>query len=370
MKRMVKAAVMTKPGEIQIQEFPYPSLKEGDLLMRMEMSGICGTDKHSFRGESKLYVGTKFEREFGYPIIPGHENVGIVEEVIGERKDYYGVTLKVGDRIVMWPDVICGTCFYCRNEVGYGFPWCENISTYGVDISCVEPPHLYGGWAEYMYISPKVFLYKVPENIPPEVAVFVELMSFFYGLDNVGDTVVVQGVGPLGLCQVVKARAIGAGDIITVDKSNYRLEMASNFGADYCFNVNDMSREERIQRVKELTDGRGADLVVECVGIPDVVPEGIEMLRKGGRYIEMGNYVDAGMIQINVHRHLCTKSIRLVGVSNHPYKGIGPALKYLSKYLDSVPVAKLISHRFKLPEAELAMKTSMMENSMKVVICP
>ena len=370
MKKMVKAAVMVKPGEIRIREFPYPSLEERGLLMRMEMSGICGTDKHSFRGGYKLYAGTKLEREFGYPIIPGHENVGIVEEIRDERKDYYGETLKVGDRIVMWPDVVCGTCFYCRDEIGYGFPWCENISTYGVDISCDKPPYLFGGWAEYMYILPKVFLYKVPEDVPPEMAVFSELMSFFYGLDNVGDTVVVQGVGPLGLCQVIKARAIGAGDIIAIDKSNYRLEMAATFGADYCLNVNDMSREERIQRVKELTHGRGAELVVECVGVPEVVPEGIEMLRKGGRYIEMGNYVDTGVTEINVHKHLCTKSIRLEGVSNHPYKGVGSALKYFHKYLDNVPVAKLISHRFKLPEAELAMKTSMTENSMKVVICP
>jgi len=369
--RKVKAAVMSAPGTIEIREFPYPEIEDGALVMKMELAGICGTDKHSYRGELKLYVGTEIETEFRYPVIPGHENVGTVAEIGGEgRTDYYGRELKVGDRIVMCPDVICGNCLYCRDAVGYGFPWCENKENYGVTLTCEEPPHLFGGWSEYLYVMPDVFVYKVPDGLSPERAVLAEFMSVFYGLDKTGDTVVVQGVGPLGICQVIKARILGAGKIIAVDPLANRLELARELGADYTVNVDEVPEVERIRMVKELTGGHGADLVVECAGVPQAVIEGMEMLRRGGKFIEIGNYVDLGDVPINPHRHLCTKSIRLIGVSNHPYGEVGPALDLMATHPLAAAVDRVVTHKFRLEDAEKALKKSMEPDAMKVVIAP
>ena len=130
----VKAAVMPGPGKMEIQEFPYPHVNKG-LIVKMELSGICGTDKHTYLGQSKQYAGTEAETDTPFPIIPGDENVGVVAEICsndGVAKDFYGKELRVGDRITMCPDVICGECWYCKNTFGY--PWCDHNKAYGNDI--------------------------------------------------------------------------------------------------------------------------------------------------------------------------------------------------------------------------------------------
>jgi L-iditol 2-dehydrogenase len=240
----------------------------------------------------------------------------------------------------------------------------------GVTISCNEPPFLNGGMAEYEYISNNVFVYKIPKEIPDEHSVLVELLSFFFYKEVAGWTIVIQGTGSLGVCQVIKMKSQGAGKIIAIDQSPYRLDLASSFGADLCLNVSKTSREERIAKVREITRGYGADMVIECVGLPDVISEGIEMLRMGGHYIEMGNYVDMGATEINPHKHLCTKNINIRGISNHPYTAVDNTIKFIGKYGKEIPFEKVISHKFKLSDIKKAFETSMSINSMKVVILP
>ncbi|NQS88292.1 zinc-binding dehydrogenase [Patescibacteria group bacterium] len=382
--RKVRAAVITKPGEIKIQEFPYPSVKESDMLVKMEMSGICGTDKHTYKGELRQYAGTAAEEDIPLPIIPGHEDVGVVAEIGKQAKknlEFYGRELKEGDRVVICPDIICGRCWYCRHIAAY--PWCENIKTYGVTISCKTPPHLFGGWAEYMYVTSDTFVFKVPPEIPPRIAVLTEPLVVTYLFDKAkefyslggegfgtGDTVLIQGTGPLGLCHIIKARIMGAGQIIAIDKSEYRLKLAKDFGADVTINVEKTTEKERIEKVKALTDARGVDLVVECVGIPEVVREGIEMLRKGGMYFEVGNYVETGTVSLSPHRHMLAKSIRLIGMTNHPYTGYGPTLKLIERYLHTIPFERIVTHQYKIEDAEDAILKSMQAESMKVVIVP
>ena len=137
------------------------------MLLKVEMCGICGTDKHTWRGETKQYAGTEAESDTPFPIIPGHEVIGTVAEINDRnrpRLDFNGERLRVGDRVALCPDVICGECYDCRHT--FAFPWCENLRGYGNAFTATEPPHLFGGWAEYMYILPNAFLYKVPENLP------------------------------------------------------------------------------------------------------------------------------------------------------------------------------------------------------------
>ena len=384
MPRWVKAAVMTAPGVIEIREFPYPELQPGAMIMRVEMAGICGTDKHTYRGENKQYAGTEGERDTPFPIIPGHENVGVVAEISKEARkglEFYGKELKEGDRVVMCPDVICGACWYCRHIDDY--PWCENVRGYGNAFSTSEPPSLFGGWAEYMYIRPDVFVYKVPQTVPVGVAVLAEPFTValtlddakaFSSLANKGkehrETVVIQGVGPLGLCCLIRARILGAGEIVAIDLSDFRLAMAQQFSADHTLNAQRTERGERIAYIKSLTNGRGADMVVGCTNAPESLIEGLEMLRKGGTYVELGNFVDTGATSINVHRHVCAKNVRLVGVTNHPFTKYGTTLKMLEEYCHRFPFEKIVTHRYKLDNAEAALLKSMDADSMKVVIEP
>ncbi|MEN6594084.1 MAG: zinc-binding dehydrogenase [Clostridiaceae bacterium] len=384
MKQTVKAAVLETPGKMTIREFPYPKLEKGAAICRIVLAGVCGTDKHSYRGESVQYKGTDNEIDLPYPIIQGHENVMIIEEIDPEgalHLDFDGNILKVGDRVTMCPDVVCGTCWFCKNMPTY--PWCEHmLFSYGNMRSCNDGKHLYGGFSEYIYIEPGTRLYKVPDGLPDSMAVLTEVMCVTATMDkakefnsfslegfNFNDTVVIQGVGPLGLAHVIKARMMGAGKIIVTDISDYKLALAKEFGADIAFNVNTTTEDERVEIVMQQTHGRGADLAVECVGRPHVVPEGIRMLRKAGMYLEPGNFVDCGETSINVHE-ICSKNLRIIGMSNHTHVGYRAHMEMMERSITWFPWEKFVSHRYPIDQAEQAIKTSMGDESMKVVLDP
>ena len=234
-----------------------------------------------------------------------------------------------------------------------------------------------------MYFKPGTFFYKVPENIPPKVAVLAELMACAASLDKLkdfssysiegfttGDTVVVFGVGPLGLLHLAKLGIMGAGKIICFDKSDYRLELAKKFGADLTINVDKTSQSERLKLIHSLTGGIGADVVLHMTNRPEPVIEGIEMLRRGGTLLEMGNFADTGEVSISMHRHVLSKNLRLIGLSNHPINAYGPSLKLFDKYAKQYPFADLVTHEFGLDQADEAMQVSMSPQSGKVVINP
>lgn len=383
-RQQVRAAVLTGPGRYELQRFDRPDLPDGSLLMEIEMSGICGTDKHTYLGETKQYAGTPAETDTPFPIIQGHENVGIVSEITplaASSLEFYGKPLAVGDRITMCPDIVCGHCYECTHVMGY--VWCENSDCYGNSYSSADWPHLMGGWAEQMYIRPDTFVYKVPSGMSPRVAVLAELMACTASLDklkefssmsyegfNSGNTVVVIGTGPLGLLHIAKADMMGAGQIIATDLSETRLAFAKKMGADITINVSTTTPEERIALVHALTRGRGADVVLHMANRPASFIEGIEMLKRGGMMLEMGVFADTGDVPINVHRHVCSKNIRLIGLTNHPSTGYGPALTLMERYADRYPLEEMVSHEFALEDVDAAMHTSMSPESLKVVMTP
>jgi len=295
----VLAATLVKPGHYEILEYPLPEPAPGCVLVKMEMSGICGTDKHTFQGYTTQYGNRTLE----FPIVQGHENVVTIASIGGKETytDFEGIPLGEGDRVIIGANISCGKCYYCRHD----FPYycCENSTDYGSNLSAKDPPHLFGGWSQYIYILPGSFLVKVPDDLPSEVAVLTEIFAVSAGLDRAkqmyafpnesfrfDDTVVVLGAGPLGMCFLMKARMLGAGTIIAMDLSDYRLNFAKRLGADHAVNVGNTSKEERLQFVKDLTGGRGADMVIECAGVPEAVPEALGMLRIGGLLIEAGNF--------------------------------------------------------------------------------
>ena len=375
----VLAATLVEPGHYELREYPLPEPGPGCVLVKMEMSGICGTDKHTYQGFTTQYGDRKLE----FPIIQGHENVGTIAAIGGNGKytDFEGIPLKVGDRVVVAANVSCGNCYYCRHD----FPYycCENTTDYGNNLSAKYAPHLFGGWSQYMYIVPNSTLVKVPDDLPTEVAVLTEIFAVSVGLDRAkqmsafpnesfrfDDTVVVFGVGPLGMCFLMKARMLGAGTIIAVDLSDYRLNFAQRLGADHALKANKTTKAERLKFVKDLTHGRGADMVVECAGVPQAVPESLEMLRIGGLLVEAGNFSDLGEVPISPHRHICAKNARILGVGGEEPDAYGPSMRQMARYMKQYPLREFVTHRYKLSDVEAAVKKSVEAESMKVVLEP
>jgi threonine dehydrogenase-like Zn-dependent dehydrogenase len=380
----VRAATLVAPGRYEIREYPMPEPGPGCAVIKMQLSGICGTDKHTYQGYTTQYAGTGTPRQIPFPIIQGHENVGTVAAVGGGEpfRDVEGTPLEPGDRVVVGANVVCGRCYHCRH--GFPYYFCERMVDYGNNMTAAEPPHLFGGWAEYLYLVPGSFVVRVPDDVPPEIAVLTEVMAVTVGLDRAkqmsavpdvpflfDDTVVVFGVGPLGMCFLMKARMLGAGTIVAVDLSPYRLEMARALGADDVLDAGQTTPAARLDAVRGLTHGRGADVVVECAGVPQAIPEALDLLRAGGLLVEAGNFSDLGDVAINPHRHLCTKSVRILGIGGEEAGSYGPSLRQMARYRRQYPsLDRFVSHRFPLDQTEAAVRQSMAPDSMKVVIDP
>lgn len=377
-----KAAVMVAPYTMEVREIEIPKLEKGCALIKIELSGICGTDKHAYKGESKQYAGTPHEIDAPYPFICGHETVGVIEDIDLEgaaNLEFYGTKLKRGDRVVVIPDLYCNKCYYCK-QMPFS-PWCETLENHG-NRSVNRWPYLTGGWSEYLYTLPNTDLFKLPEGASPELGSLMEIFVVAYALDKVkefynfagegfafGDCVVVIGVGALGLAHVIKARLLGADKIIAIDKSDFRLKMAKDFGADILLNIRDTTLEERVETVLSLTNRHGADVVVGAAGVPDTLPEGIKLLRKVGTYLEVGSFVDTGEISIKPHEIL-SKNLRIVGVSDHPTFGYDATCRLLERYKDMYPVDKMITQKFGLADVDKALRRAMDDDVMKVSIAP
>ena len=379
----VRAATLVAPGRYEIREYPLPDPEPGAVLVKMALSGICGTDKHTYQGYTTQYAGSATPKTIPFPIIQGHENVGTIAAIGGTETytDAEGVPLRAGDRVVVGANVVCGQCYYCRHDFPYYF--CERMVDYGNNMSAADPPHLFGGWSQYLYVVPGSFLVRVPDALPTEVAVLTEVMAVTVGLDRAkqfsavpnepflfDDTVVVLGVGPLGMCFLMKARILGAGTIVAIDLSPYRLAMAARLGADHTVDAGKTTLADRLAFVREATRGRGADVVVECAGVPQVIPEALDLLRTGGMLVEAGNFSDLGDVAINPHRHLCSKNVRILGVGGEEVASYGPSMRQLLRYMRHYPVREFVSHRCRLDDVDAAVKQSIASDSMKVVIDP
>jgi threonine dehydrogenase-like Zn-dependent dehydrogenase len=152
--------------------------------------------------------------------------------------------------------------------------------------------------------------------------------------------------------------------------SDYRLNFASRLGADHILNAGKQSKAERLQFIKDLTNGRGADLVIECAGVPQAFPEGLEMLRVGGLLVEAGNFSDLGEVSLSPHRHICAKNARILGVGGEEPAAYGPGMRQMARYMKNYPLREFVTHRFGLRDVNAAMQKSVEPESMKVVMEP
>lgn len=377
---MSRAAVTEAPGRIAVREFPVPDPEPGAVVMKIHMSGICGTDKHTFRGESQQYAGTPHARSIEYPLICGHENVGVVAAIGGEVLDSDGRRLQVGDRIVPGANVACGRCYFCLN--GHPYYFCEHLEDYGNSLNCSRSPSLFGGWSEYMYLLPRTPIFSVPDNLPDEVAVITEVMAVThgveaamtllgrYGVSGVGATVAVLGVGPLGLCHLVKARLLGAGKLLATDKLAGRLAIAEDFGADITIDAARNDVDARAEIVRSATGGRGADIVIDCTGFPESFVEALRLVRTGGVVVEAGTFVDMGPVAINPNSDICTRNVSVLGIGGETAQAYGPSMKLMAANLSQFPLSQIVTHRFALEEASEAMAIAHSGEAMQVVIDP
>jgi threonine dehydrogenase-like Zn-dependent dehydrogenase len=374
MSATVKAAVMERPGHVAVRHFPHPDPEPGAVVLEMSMSGICGTDKHTFRGESLQYAGTPHERQLEYPLICGHENVGRVAAVGGEVLDSEGRPLRPGDRIVPAANVSCGRCWYCRT--GQAYYMCEHLEDYGNSLNCTHAPYLFGGWSEYMYLLPGTRLFRVPDELPDHVAVLTEPMAVTHGFDRArrlndtfAETVVVYGVGPLGICHVIKARLMGAGKLIAIDRFPSRLARAAELGASELLDASALEPDELLARVREQTGGRGADIVLDTSGVPETFVTSLRMVRVGGIVVEAGAFVDMGPVQINPNA-ICTKNVTVLGIGGETAESYRPSMELLARNLDRLPLESVVSHRLPLEDAQRALGLAQRDEAMKVVLSP
>ena len=359
-----KAAVFLGAGRpFELREFPLSEVEPGAILVKVRMSTICGSDLHSWQGKRKVPL----------PIILGHEIVGEIEEIgEGVNRDVLGNRLVKGDRITWTIMANCGRCYYCRMK---GLPQkCLNLFKYGHE-SCQHPPYLNGGLAEYIYLKPGTGIFKIPEELSDEeiTPINCALATVVNGLETIEiqpeDNVVVQGAGMLGINAVVLLRERGAGKIISLDKDQQRLELAEKFGADEIINVSQKEPAEVISLIKDLTGGYGADVVIEVSGVPSVIPQGIEMLRIGGRYLLIGTVFPQANFTLDGYL-ITTKMITIKGVHNYETRHLGEGLGFVARTHNKYHFSELVTHRFNLQEVDQAFAVASNRQAIRVAIVP
>jgi threonine dehydrogenase-like Zn-dependent dehydrogenase len=320
--------------------------------MRVEVAGICGTDVKIYANPPSMIHG---------PVIMGHENVGVIARAGRNFQRRHG--LREGDRVFVEHYVGCYTCEWCRiGEYRHceATDWRTNPDArrYGYT-SAANPGTLWGGFADYMYLPWNAVLHKVPDTVTSELAGLVTPLS--NGIEwallaaGVGysSTVLIQGPGQQGLSQVVAAKQAGAAQIIVTGttRDNARLDLARELGADH---VIDIRQEDPLERVREITGGRGVDFVLDCTSRAGTAPVllGIEALkRREGVLLIQGELAAFPDFPV---KKLTEKAITIKSARGHSYRACELALEQLASH--RFPLEKLATHRFALEQVDHAIR--------------
>ena len=335
-----KTAIFTgvrKPFEIR--EYEIPKAEPKGALIKVSLANLCGSDLHMWRGESPFPAG----------IVGGHEMTGRIESLGSDlRTDSAGKPLREGDRVVCTYFMFCGACKPCLQGRRTA---CQNKFKYWT-APAETPPHFRGAYGEFYYSPPGNSIFRVPDSLSDEMvaAANCALSQVLYGLSEASlrldDVVAIQGAGGLGINCAAVAKEMGARLVIVLDRSPVRLQLAKEFGADRVINVSEFKEsKEIVARVRELTDGQGADVVMGLVGLPSSLPEGLRMLAPGGRLVEIGNVGIGATVPIDpgymVLRGLSLKTV----VCYEPW-ALGAALEFLDRTREKLPFGRVLSHKF------------------------
>ena len=347
-----RAAVVRQFGQpLEIRDIPIPETVEpGALIVKTSACSICGTDVHLSRGNLALKVDL--------PVILGHEMVGRVVAIgEGAGRDSVGQPVRIGDRI-LWTHTSCGSCYFCT--VANQPTLCENRRAYMYE-SSDKPPYLLGGFSQYGYVLPESGRVRVPDNLDDAVAslcscAFRSVMNAFDTLGPIdpAEQVVIQGTGPLGLLAASVARISGARTVSVIGAPAARLQMALEFGATHVFDLDATTHEERAAKLREMTGGRGPDAVLEFTGFPGAFNEGLDLVRRGGRYLTVGQ-LGTGSTTFTPST-IVKKNIRVIGSFSGDVKSYWKALQFASAHIDRIPFRKMISNTYKLEDVNLALE--------------
>jgi len=347
-----------------MRQFPEPALEPGSILLRTLYSEVCGTDVHLWHGRLSGVP---------YPIIPGHVSIGIVDKLRGAVTGVDGLRVSEGDRLVFF-DVhrTCGRCRACA--VTRTPTRCEARRVYGITDSANEG--LFGGWAEAIYLEPGVSVARLADAVPSEAYIGggCGLITAVHIIERaaltLGDTVLVQGTGAVGLSAVALARLAGAGRIVAIGAPADRLDLARRMGADVTIDLHLTSEAARREQVDTQTGGHGVDVAIEAAGSARAVEEGLNLIRDGGRYVIAGHYTDAGPSSIDVHRQINRKHLEIRGCWGSDVAHFVRALGLLDRHHASIPWQAIGGRAYPLPDVNDALAAAEAMRVPKALVKP
>lgn len=355
-KRM-KAVVMHAPGDYRLEDVPMPQPGETDLLIRVEATGVCASDLKAYAGAAKFWGDEDRERWVEPGITPGHEVTGEIISGSEEALEHHQVSM--GDRIVVEQIVPCGACLYCQR----GWYWmCAPHDMFGFK-------HYNGGMAEYMLVPALARVHKISKELPPQHAAFAEPLSCsLHAVERAeiqfDDVVIVAGAGPIGLSAVIGAAHKTPKLLISLDFDENKLRLAKKCGADLALNP---SKVDIYAEVRKLTGGYGADVYIECTGHPSAVPQGLNLLRKLGRYVEYSVFKENVSVDWSIISDDKELDVRGAHLGPHCWP---TAIKILES--GELPMDEICTDQFGLGDIQKALDTVANSSgaSIKVSILP
>ncbi|MBV1906121.1 MAG: zinc-binding dehydrogenase [Pseudomonadales bacterium] len=336
-----RAALFFEPGKpFEIVELKIPEPKTGGLTLKITRSNICGSELHIWRGDGRFSeIATPKGR------ILGHEATGRIHALgDGVSTDWSGKPIKEGDRLAYQYFQPCGRCRSCTR----GMTEACRSSFLIQRGSMHEWPYARGSFSNYLYLHPNQAIFKVPDNVTDTMVVGANcaLAQVIMGIERVnvslGDTVVIQGCGGLGVYACAVAKERGAETVIAIDGIQERLDLAKEMGADHTINLNEITDSRaRVKAVKDLTNGWGADVVVEVVGFAAVINEGLRMMGSGGRYLEMGTFYTGTSFECDPGR-LVGQNQRFEAVASYDAVSLQRAIEFLSRNAERLPLDEVV----------------------------
>jgi putative phosphonate catabolism associated alcohol dehydrogenase len=356
----VRAAVFRAAGQpMTLESFPLPSLQGSECLVQIRWATICGSDLHSFFGR----------RPTPAPSILGHEMVGQIAELgpVGAT-DYRGNPLVVGDRITWSMVWSCGECFYCRRELR---PKCEHLMKFGHEPT--RPGRaLLGGFAEYCHLPERTAIFRVPTSLPDLVASPANCATatvaavFRHAGSCVGQSVLIQGAGMLGLTACAMAVHGQAAAVIVVEPDPQRRQWASRFGATCVLDSREPDEVIR-EQIRQLTQGQGVDVGLELSGQAKAIESGMSMLRPGGKFLLCGSTFPTRPVQVSAE-DVVRRLLQIQGVYNYQPEDLETALAFLSATWRNYPFEDLVGPAFELTDVQQAFEFAEQHRPARVAV--
>ncbi len=360
-----QAAIFNAPGSPLVTvALPLREPRAGEVRVRITCCTICGSDVHTYRGR----------RSTPTPTVLGHEILGVID-MIGEGRemlDHEGHPLRVGDRITWSIAANCGDCFYCNDALPQK---CEHLFKYGHEKVSDDHP-LSGGLAQHCLLAPGTAIVRVPESVsdlvacPANCATATVAAALRMARIKPGQTVLIQGMGALGLTASAMARSMGAKHVIGCDVVEDRLELGRRFGVTHTVRMGDAEGDAQLAGLaRELTAGRGIDRAIELSGSRPAMQAAVPLLRIGGRYVLVGAVCPTDNIAINPEM-VVRRMLTILGLHNYTPDDLLAAVRFLTEHHRTYPFEQLVQGSWPLSEADGAFQYAIEHHALRVAIRP